>query len=104
MNNFNKAIKYLKQAIEINPEYPRSYLFYGLCASGLGDYKTAEKCYLIAIKLNKYYAQAYYNLAITYLNLRDKESAVKVFNILKEIDSDTARELTKDLYNILKEQ
>lgn len=48
-----------------------------------------------AVELKPDNASAHYNLAITYLNLKDNYSAREVYNVLLTIDPDLAEKLKK---------
>jgi tetratricopeptide (TPR) repeat protein len=57
----------------------------GLALGKAKRYKDEIKAYKQAIKLKPDYANAHYNLGLTYLILNDKDSAIEEFRILKEL-------------------
>lgn len=56
------AIRYLQQAVAINPDYAIAHLNLGLAFSGNGDVTQAEKCYSRSLKIDPKLVQAKLNL------------------------------------------
>lgn len=56
----------LARAQSLSTRMPESYNLAGLIAVDQGDYATAEKHYKAALKFNKNFADAHYNLALLY--------------------------------------
>ena len=54
----------LDQAQGVNNKIPEIYNLAGLIAVDQGDYTAADKHYQTALKLNKHFAEAHYNLAL----------------------------------------
>ena len=63
---FDEASRALDNAKKINPNIPEVYNLSGLINVEQGEYTSAEKNYLAAIKARKNYAEAHYNLALVY--------------------------------------
>ncbi|MCK5512456.1 MAG: tetratricopeptide repeat protein, partial [Thermodesulfovibrionia bacterium] len=60
--------------------------------------KEAIEAFKQAIRIKPDYAIAYYNLGVAYLNLNDRGSALEEFKILKELDTELANKLYKEIY------
>ncbi|HSX85282.1 MAG TPA: tetratricopeptide repeat protein [Cellvibrio sp.] len=60
----DKAKTTLDQAQRLTDKIPEMYNLAGLIAVDEGDYTTADKHYQKALKLNKHFADAHYNLAL----------------------------------------
>jgi tetratricopeptide (TPR) repeat protein len=63
-----------------------------------GRYSEAIEAYKEVIKLRPQLAQAYYNLALTYIAINDKPAALAQYETLKGLDA----EMAKQLYAALK--
>ncbi len=62
----DEASRALDNAKKINANIPEIYNLSGLIDVEKGEYNSAEKNYLAAIKIKKSYAEAHYNLALVY--------------------------------------
>lgn len=65
-NQLEKANTAVQHAQKLKANTPEFYNIAGLVAVANGDYQTAEKQYLSALKLNNNEASAHYNLALLY--------------------------------------
>jgi tetratricopeptide (TPR) repeat protein len=63
-----------------------------------GRYSEAIESYKEVIKLRPNLAQAYFNLALTYVAINDKPAAMAQYETLKGLDAD----LAKQLYDAIK--
>jgi tetratricopeptide (TPR) repeat protein len=61
--------------------------------SKLRRYREAIEAYKEAIRIKPDFAEAHYNLGLTYLILGDKGSALDEYRILKDLDKDLANKL-----------
>ncbi len=65
--DFDEAIKYFDQVIELYPENKRAYYHAGyICLAEVDDYKNAESYFTKAIELDSSYVEAVYNLGRTF--------------------------------------
>jgi len=65
-SKLNEAIIRLNKAIEIHPNYKNPYLIRANCYHFLGDFKSAEQSYIMAINLDPGFNDAIINQAINY--------------------------------------
>ncbi len=64
----------------------------------LKTYTKAIEAYTRVIRINPDYAEAHYSLGVAYLLIRDRDSAINEYKILKELDIDLANELFDLIY------
>jgi tetratricopeptide (TPR) repeat protein len=76
---YQKAILFLKKAIELNPEFSEAYYNLGLSYERLGEYKDSIKNLKEAIKLSPDDANAYYTLGYAYYQKKKYKKAVDAF-------------------------
>ena len=75
--NFQQALKDIEPAEEIDDKDPEVYLIKGVIFYGLKDNALAEKNYRLALKYNKDYTEAHYNLCGLYLVENRLDDAIK---------------------------
>jgi len=78
-NQYDKAIKYYNQAIDLNPHLAGAYYNRGNAYSNIGRYQRAEVDYSRVISLKPNFLNAYYNRGLIYLVLRIFEHACSDF-------------------------
>jgi len=64
----------------------------------LNQYRQAEASFRQAIRLKPDYGLAYYNLGITYLDLKDKNKALEQYRVLQRIDQARAQKLYAEIH------
>ena len=64
--NYALAAKNLERAVKIRPDIPEAQNVLGVAYMLLERSKDAEQCYMEAIRLNPYMADAYFNLGVLY--------------------------------------
>ena len=79
-----------EQALQIQPDNAEAHYTVGLAFGKSGKHREAIKAFKEAILLKPDHAEAHYNLAITYLILKDKDAALREYNVLKNIDQERA--------------
>ena len=79
-----------EQALQIQPDNAQAHNDLGLTYGKSGKHREAIKAFKEAILLKPDHAEAHYNLAITYLILKDKDAALREYNVLKNIDQERA--------------
>jgi tetratricopeptide (TPR) repeat protein len=79
-----------EQALQIQPDNEQAHNDLGLAYGKSGKHREAIKAFKEAILMKPDYAEAHYNLAITYLILKDKDAALREYTVLKNIDQERA--------------
>lgn len=82
-----------ERALQVQPDSLQDYYNLGLACGKSGRHREAIKAFRQAILLKPDHAEAHYNLAITYLILRDKDGALREYSVLKNIDQERALRL-----------
>ncbi len=90
---YEKAILSFKKALEKNPRYANARFQIGYCQAQLGRYAEAVEAYKDVIQVNPEFAMAHFFLGLAFLDLRDRESARKEYQILKGLDQGYANDL-----------
>tara|TARA_Y100000589_G_C27181487_1_gene640975 strand:- start:785 stop:2467 length:1683 start_codon:yes stop_codon:yes gene_type:complete len=98
---------YFKQAINLDPSYPKTYLSYALLKGKKGQIKEAIKLLDKAIELNPSYAKAFSNRGVAKGALSDNLGAIEDFNAAINLDPFLAdayrnRGITNELIGNLK--
>ena len=95
---YKEAIESYKQAIKTNYENANVYINLGVAYGKSGMYKEAIDALSQAIKVNPDNAEAHYNLGFAYLMLNDKNSAINEYEILKNLDTEFANMLFREIH------
>lgn len=93
LGSYQEAMEAFKQAISIKPYYVKAHSNLGIAYGGLGRYQDAKEAFKQAIRIKPDYVHAHYGLGLACLMLRDKDSALDEFKILKTLDEDLAYKL-----------
>ncbi len=91
---YENAIIYFNNAIQLNPDYADAFVSRGSAKSNLNDYTGAIEDYNKAIQLNPDDADAYYNRGIAKRKLQDYTGAIADYNKAIQLKPDYA-----DAYN-----
>jgi len=83
-NDYEKAIPYLKRAVEIRPDYTEARFNLAFCLQTIGNYDEAITHYEEAIKTDSTFYNAYTHLGETYLHVKNVEKAIGINGILKQ--------------------
>ena len=83
-NDFEEALRFLTQALELNPEYADLYCMIGVIYHDKGQFSEAVKCFSKALEINPSYTEAKINLMIL---LQDIGRFDKASNILRHIQN-----------------
>ena len=102
LKNNKKAITYLNNSIDINPEFPHSYNSRGIVFSENKQFEEAINDYEKAISLESEFLEAHLNKGISLKNLKKYSEAKKSFEICIKIDSLNPK-IYHNLGNLLKE-
>ena len=82
-----------KEVLRLKTDYAGTLLRLGMAYGKLGQHQEAIEAYRRSIDLRSDYALAYFGLALAYLGIKDKTSALQQYETLKELDEGLAREL-----------
>ncbi|HXG68593.1 MAG TPA: tetratricopeptide repeat protein [Blastocatellia bacterium] len=99
VGKYEEAINALKESIKLSPAVAHSHIGLGIAHFMLGNYKEAVSPFKRVLELNRALginaqsANAHYWLGKTYLRLGDKQSALKEYQALKQIDKERAEQL-----------
>ena len=96
LKNYEKAITYLDNSINISPEFPHSYNSKGIVFSEMKLFEEAIRNYDKAILLKPDFLEAHLNRGISLKNIQEYDDALKSFEKCIEIDS-----LNPKIYNNL---
>ena len=84
--NYDAAIKYLRDAINLNPNYAGAYWELGAVYHDSGDEAQAIKYFLEAIRSDRHYQDAYFSLSTIYRDQKKYAEALDLLHKLIEID------------------
>ncbi len=84
-NADNFAIAATQQAVALDPTNPQEYLTLGGLYYQLGQYDNAIRQFQIAANLKQDYANAYYNIAHSYLQKQDYQNALAALQVVKQL-------------------
>jgi tetratricopeptide (TPR) repeat protein/ankyrin repeat protein len=93
LEQYENAIKAYQETIHIKPDYIYAYNDLGYVYYYLDRNQEAVEILQKAININPEAATPNYYLGITYLQMGDKDSATKQYEILKKIDQSLAEKL-----------
>ena len=85
--NFLGARAMVKELMEKNSLSAVLKNIEGYCNYELGDINLAVQCFEDAIKLDKFYKHAHFNLGLTYQNKENYSKAVEYYSLVLNIDS-----------------
>ena len=76
---YNDAIRSVKEVIEEQPSNVEAWLLLGDCYSGLGKDKKAIKAYQKVMRINPEHADAFFRLGVTYTRLGQYSNAIEAY-------------------------
>jgi len=83
LRQFNEALKYMKQTLELNDSDPESWNVYGVLLDKMGRIDSAERAYLSALTHNPLYEDSWRNLELVYRALSRTDEAARVGKFLQ---------------------
>jgi tetratricopeptide (TPR) repeat protein len=75
----DSALAVLLRSVQIEPAYFKTWNNLGIVLGMKGKYRLSLRCLLFAQKLNALNAELYYNMAITYANLRESSLSISCY-------------------------
>ncbi len=101
--NMDEAIRELKKAIVLKPDYPDLHNYLGIAYGNSGLVDDAVQEFEVALKINPHYAKARLNLALIYYeNSRYDEAQAQIDQVLAEQpDNQLASNLQQELRTVV---
>ena len=90
---YKEAIEPYKQAIKNNPDYEDAAYRLGFIYGKLRMWKEVIEFLKQEIRRNPDDAEAYFALGVVYVAIKDRDSALEQYEILKTLDTEKANEL-----------
>jgi hypothetical protein len=78
-----KALPYFKEAVQKDPRDFKAYFQIGYCQAELGHYQEAIQAYQQSIQIKPDFILPHFYVALAYMDLGDRESALKEYKIMK---------------------
>jgi len=97
LGKYDAALQSYQEAIRLKPDYANAYTNLGYVYYYQDQNQEAVDAFQKAIQLNPDDEYAYYYLGLTYLQLNDKSSAQKQYEILKTKNQSLAEKLIKKI-------
>jgi Flp pilus assembly protein TadD len=94
LNQPNKAVYCLDQAVRMEPQNAGSYFKRGIALSRMGKFREAADSYSQAIRLKPDYAEAYYNRSMVNRDLGNSQQAAKDHAEALKINPEIGKQLT----------
>jgi tetratricopeptide (TPR) repeat protein len=92
-----EAIKVFRQLIKIDPNSYKGYGNLGVTYTQVGRWPEAIEAFKQAVKIKPDYAKGHFNLGLAYANIGDKEAATAQYDILKQLDPESAETLRESI-------
>jgi len=97
MGRATEAIKVFRQLIKIDPNSYKGYGNLGVTYTQLGKWPEAIEAFKQAVKIKPDYAKGHFNLGLAYANIGNKEAALEQYEILKQLDLESAETLRESI-------
>ncbi len=93
LGRYEEAIEALQKVVQIRPGFAEAQYVLGASYAGRNRHAEAKASLLQAIEIKPDYSEAHHILGFVYLNMGDREAAIRQQEILKGLDSGLADEL-----------
>ncbi|MCF8374268.1 MAG: tetratricopeptide repeat protein [Bacteroidales bacterium] len=90
LREFDEAIKYLKRAIDLNPDFVSAYDLLGRAYFNINKYEDAIEYYSKLIEIDPNYLYVYNNIGAAYLQINKYGDAIRFFKKEIEVNPDNA--------------
>lgn len=94
---YNRAVDQLTAQTKAKPDSADAFYMLGNAYSELGSAANATAAYKRSIELNPRYSRAFFNLALIYINGRNKSAALEQYNALLQLNEKLAASLKPDI-------
>ncbi len=84
--DYEKALRFFKEAVEKDPLYANAYFQIGYCNAQLRRYPEAIEAYKRATRIRPDFVIAHFFLGLAYLELDDKNAALGEYKVIKNLD------------------
>jgi tetratricopeptide (TPR) repeat protein len=91
--SYGDAVKALKQLVKTEPNNAHAHSMLGDACWNCDRYEEAIAAYKQAMRLHVNDPHVHYQIGLVYLEMGDKDSALEEYEILKNIDEESANEL-----------
>jgi tetratricopeptide (TPR) repeat protein len=95
LGEYEKAVKYLTEAVRIMPDFPEAHYNLGNALRNLGNFDEAVKQYNITLKLDPAYTSAHYALGLALADKGDYDAAIEQYKICLKPDTVRPRNITR---------
>jgi tetratricopeptide (TPR) repeat protein len=102
LGEYKKAIEAYKQVIQIEPNDASAHNNLGAAYMNTGMFQEASETHKRAVQIDPVLVEAHFNLGISYLSLNDRSGFLIEYNIVKDLDPQSAKELLSMNYSYSK--
>jgi tetratricopeptide (TPR) repeat protein len=95
LGEYEKASKYLTEAVRIMPTFPEAHYNLGNALRNLGNFDEAVKHYNIVLKLDPGYTSAHYALGLVLADKGNYDAAIEQYKICLKPDAGQSRNITR---------
>jgi len=88
LGSFKEAKQNFEYVLHQKDDDATSWFYLGNCYEKLGELENAKSAYLKVIELRDQYVEAYKNLCVVYMQLKQEDKAIEIAEKAKLIDSD----------------
>ncbi len=98
LGSHDKAAATFQRAIAVNPNVSQVHYNMGHSLNKLGRHKEAIRVFEEAVRVNPNYVNAYFSLGMKYIDVNDRDAAMKQYKILESLDQGKGKELFNIIY------
>lgn len=86
LGNYERALKYVVEALKLDPNYSSAHLLLGTVLGEMGDYVRAIRSYQRVLRLDQNNPYAYYNLGLLYYKKSEIGIAIEYLEKARELN------------------